>query len=108
MGKITFPPSGDEGVRSKSFFGIEVLVLPVFCNKNSDDPLEFHVDEDGYLIRFGDGLFSPDIPDAFEAAGSDVEPCKPTGKNGTVIAGFLDFGRKILYLKPIEVKSSCP
>jgi hypothetical protein len=72
------------------------------------DSLTFIVADEGFLVRFPGGLFKRDIPVGVVKKGAKVGPLIPQVSVGSVIAGYLDFGRKTLYVIPIQIKSSCP
>ncbi len=64
--------------------------------------------DNGFLVRFGDHFLSPDIPDGNVTTGQDIGPLTPQVSTGSVIVGYFDFNRKILYLIPIQIQPSCP
>ena len=107
MGRIPMPPPGGDGETVKAPGGVTVVSLTAVCDP-STDPIFFDVGDDGYFTRFGDGLFSPDIPDGFRKAGSIVGPLFPQVSSGTVIVGYFDQRKNAVYVVPIQIAPKCP
>jgi hypothetical protein len=107
MGRIPMPPPGGEGEEIQAPGGVTVHSIPAICEPSTEE-LFFDINHSGYLVRFGDGLFDPDIPDGAEQAGSAVGPLYPQVSSGTVIVGFFDSVDNSVYVVPIQLKPACP
>jgi hypothetical protein len=103
---INLPPDGGRGgaktpvpgAVSVSITGAPetVAIFPTTAVANKDT-LTFKHFDNGYLARFADGFFNPDIPDGMVTADISVAAIK----SGTVIVGFLDNNR--LCIIPIQI-----
>ena len=106
MGRIHLPPNTVGGGISRAATGVAVESFPMECDPNTD-PIYFIVDKNGYFVRFGDGLFSPDIPDGPVAAGSIIGPLFPQVTTGNVVVGFYESAIKTVFIFPIQIAPSC-
>jgi hypothetical protein len=109
MPTITLPPTGLGGsTTTKAKDGVGVVSVTAQCEEKTGDPLIFDVQHNGYLVRFGDGLFSPDIPDGPINAGSLVGPLFPQVSSGMVLIGYFDIPNNLVYVIPINIQPKCP
>jgi hypothetical protein len=107
MATIPLPPDGTlGGLTTVGLGGVSLNFVSNQCVASSDT-LTFPVSHDGFLVRFGDRFFSPDIPDGNVAKKTSIGPLVPQVTSGSVIVGYLDFETNKLYFIPIEIETIC-
>jgi|ERR1700744_1659176 hypothetical protein len=99
MPKVPYPP-GDEDLRDNNFNT---------CVPFTGSPLSIEFIDPGFIFPTATGIFYPDLPSGFFAAGDVIGPYDPVNKSTPtgLVVYFQDFKRGKMYTNTITIKAKC-